>query len=153
VVGGDGTRCPVRAPKTVEANDEEPRRVECPPWTSQQRTPPVRNISTSRQGMANNHGIVPIRRQLTPCGICHGDVVQSHPRFKGKGGDNCYLLIRNKSRKWVLRLRPRSFLQVFSQHSHWVHEIKVIRGEWYRNRGPCFGLSFFFRSHAGIGDD
>lgn len=66
VLAGNGARGPVRATQGVHAHDEESRRVEGPPGTAQQRTPPVRYVGTAGQGMADDHTVVAFGRQLAP---------------------------------------------------------------------------------------
>jgi len=55
--------------------------------------------------------------------------VQSYTRLEGKGRNDSYLLIRDEGRKWVLRLRSRSFLQVVSRNSCLI-VLKNSIGAW-----------------------
>lgn len=117
VLAGNRARGPVRATQGVHADDEKSRRVECPSGTAQERTPPVGHVGTAGQGMANHHTVVAFGRQLAPRRVRDRHIVKRYARFEGEGRDNGYLLVGNERRKRILRLRARSFLEVFSHYS------------------------------------
>lgn len=83
---------------------------------TKQRAPPVTHIGTARQGMANNHGIVPVGRQLALGSIRNRHILECDTRFKGERGYDSDLLVWDQTRERVLRLRSDSFLDVIS---HW----------------------------------
>lgn len=76
VFTSDRTCTAVRTSQAVQAHHEEARTVECSARPTYQRTPPIANISAPGQGVADDHGIVPVRRQLALCAICNGYIVQ-----------------------------------------------------------------------------
>jgi hypothetical protein len=59
---GDGACAPVGTAQAVQANDKEARLVEGLSGTSQQRTPPIGDISAPAEGVADHQGIVTARR-------------------------------------------------------------------------------------------
>lgn len=83
---------------------------------TKQRAPPVTHIGTACQGMANNHGIVPVGRQLALGSIRNRHILECDTRFKGERGYDSDLLVWDQTRERVLRLRSDSFLDVIS---HW----------------------------------
>ena len=121
VLAGDGAGCSVRAAQCIEADNEETRSVESPTGTTQKRPPPVGYVCAASQGMADDHAVVAVGRQLAPRGVGDGHIMESDTRFEGEGRDNGYLLVGDKSRERILRLRASSFLEVFSHCSFfWV---------------------------------
>lgn len=127
VLAGNRARGSVRATQRVHADDEESRRVEGSPGTAQQRTPPVGYVRTAGQGMADHHTVVAFGRQLAPGRVRDRYIVKRYARFEGEGRDNGYLLVGNERRKRILRLRARSFLEVFS-HWSFLNERQVAGG-------------------------
>lgn len=87
---------------------------------TKQRAPPVTDIGTACQGMANNHGIVSVGRQLALGSIRNRHMLECDTRFKSERGYHSNLLVWDQTRERVLRLRSDSFLDVIS---HWPSDI------------------------------
>lgn len=83
---------------------------------TKQRAPPVTDIGAACQGMANDHGIVPIGRQLALGGVRNRHMLKCDTRLEGERGYDSDLLVWDQTRERVLRLRGDSFLDVIS---HW----------------------------------
>ena len=54
--------------------------------------------------MANYHGIVAIRRERAPGGVCHGDIVERRAGLERERGDYGNLLVGDESRERILGL-------------------------------------------------
>ena len=76
VFTGNRTCTAIRTSQAVQAHDEEPRAVKCSTRPANQRAPPIAHIGTPGQGVADDHGIVPVRGQPAPGAICNGYIVQ-----------------------------------------------------------------------------
>jgi len=61
ILASDRTCTAIRTPQAVQANHEKPRQVERSSWPTHQRSPPIADISTPGQRMADNHGIGLVR--------------------------------------------------------------------------------------------
>jgi hypothetical protein len=116
ILGSHRASGTVRATQAVHADDEEARYIEGSSVATKQRAPPVTDIGTARQGMANDHGIVPVGRQFTFGGVRNRHILKCDTRFKVERGYDRDLLVWDQTRERVLRLRSDSFLDVFS---HW----------------------------------
>lgn len=100
----DWTCASVRAPKTVQTDDKEPRYVESSARPSHQWAPPVADVGTAGQGMTYNHSVVAIRGEPPPRTVCDRDIAEKDAGFESEGWDDCDLLIRYEGGKWVLGL-------------------------------------------------
>lgn len=83
---------------------------------TKQRAPPVADIGASCQGMANDHGIVPVGRQFALGSIGNRHMLECDTGFKCERRYDSNLLVWDQTRERVLRLRSDSFLDVIS---HW----------------------------------
>lgn len=101
----DRTGRAVGATERVDADDEEPAGVEGFAVTAEERSPPVRHVCASREGMANHHGIVAFFGQLPPRAVCDWHILQRDTRLEGKGRNDGKLLVRDELREWVFGLQ------------------------------------------------
>lgn len=131
ILGGDGTGSAIGASQTVRADDEKPRSVKGSTGTTEKGTPPVTNISAASEGMADHHGIVAVGGERAPGCVGHGNIVKRHARLEGERGDYGELLVRDESRKRILRLRLDSFLEVFSHRFLSLDKQKEVTQEEY----------------------
>lgn len=74
ILVGNSTGTSVRTTKTVEANDEEARHIECLTRTAEEGTPPVSDIGAATQSMADHQHIVSVGGECASCGVCNGDI-------------------------------------------------------------------------------
>lgn len=95
VFGRYWTSSAVWTTETIHTDDKEPRYIKSTPRTTYKGSPPVAHIGRASQCVADDHSIVLVRRQVTPCSICHRDIVQGHTRLKSERRDNDNLLVRN----------------------------------------------------------
>lgn len=79
---GNGTSSAVRTAETVHADNEEARGIEGSARTPKERAPPVTDICTAGQGMADDHGIVSGRRKSPSSGVGDGDIFEDDAGFQ-----------------------------------------------------------------------
>lgn len=103
--------------QAVHADDEEARGIKGPTRTAEQGSPPVTHICTAGKGVTDHHSIVTLGVQLAAGSVRHGHIVEGHTGLKREGRYYGNLLVWDESRKGVLGLSPRSFLEVFSHYS------------------------------------
>lgn len=94
----------VRTTQAVHADHEEAGYIEGSSVPAEQRAPPVTDIGTACQGVANDHGIVPVGRQFAFGGIRNRHMLECDTRLESERGYDSDLLVWDQTRERVLRL-------------------------------------------------
>lgn len=102
--GSDRTGGPVRAAKTVHADNEKPRNIKGSAIASQQWAPPVTDIGTSCESMADHHDIVSVWGELALGGVRNRNIVKNIARLKSELWDDGNLLVWYESGEGVFLL-------------------------------------------------
>jgi len=100
----DWTGASIWTSQAIQAYDEKSRHIECQPGASKQRTPPIRNVCATTEGMADHQSIIFVLRELTSCCESDGDITEDRTRLKGEGGYDGDLLVGHEFGEGILRL-------------------------------------------------
>lgn len=104
ILVGDRARTTVRAAQAVQADDEEPGDIKGLTRSSEEWAPPIGDIGTPTQSVADHQGIVALGRQNATGRIGDRHIVKSNTGLEGEGGNDRNGLFLNQGRIWVLRL-------------------------------------------------